>query len=126
LRALNARHPIVPGDKSDKARTALVEYISHRYQGKFYPISRSQAKQFYSSYAEQNEQLRKLAFPMYSSPLFEEDFSEYPEKAEHLDLGQNDVVDLVLDMWREKISFPINSPTLGSKINSWLSKMRGR
>ena len=86
LRALNARHPIVPGDKSDHDRSALVEYISQRYQGKFYPISKAEAMQFYASYIESNEQLRQMAFPEIEGQLFEEDFSEYPEKAEQLTL----------------------------------------
>ncbi|MCH9752019.1 MAG: hypothetical protein K0U61_07345 [Alphaproteobacteria bacterium] len=124
LRALNARYPIVPGDKSDADRNALVEYISHRYEGKFYPISKAEATQFYASYVEPNEQLRLMAFSDLDGPLFDEDFSEYPDEAEQLDLDQNDIVDLMLNLWHDEFAPSSDRLSFVSRIGSWLTKIR--
>lgn len=125
LRALNAKYPIVPGDKSDKERAALVEYISDRYRGKFYPISREQAMQFYAPYIEQNEVLRRMAFSHLEGPIFEEDFSEYPETAEQLSMEYPEAVELIVNLWRDKITGSPKGGPIQTKIGEWLSRISG-
>lgn len=120
LRALNAHFPTTPGNTSDLERTALVRYISEKYAGKFYPISRQQAFEFYAEYRNRNERLRSLALPQHPKPLFDEDFSEYPEEAEDLEPDYGEAVEIAFDLWRAQATSNQSRPELRERLKAWL------
>lgn len=100
LQQLNKQFPAEGGYLSDPIRAALVQEISAAFQGDYFPISRQQAIDFYRQFEDVNERLRKLAFPDQPSPLFDEDFSAYPEQAEPLTPQYSDAVEICMTLWR--------------------------
>lgn len=101
LNTFNALYPVIPGDRSDLLRNDLVDFIEVHFAGKYYPINRSQALDFYQLHSDRNEKLRQLGFSEYPHPLFEEDFSDYPEVAEEAKPKYEDSIEIVLKIWRE-------------------------
>ena len=101
LHALNNLTRVPYGDRSDPARESLVRAIARRYPGKYYPISRAQAEEFYQEFKRPNERLRALAFPDHPKPLFNEDFSEYPEQPNQAPPKYAEAVEVVYELWRD-------------------------
>lgn len=99
LRVLNELYPSTPGDRTDQARSALVRQIAILHPGKFYPISRSEAEAFYQQFEETNLNLKRLAFPDRKTPLFSDDFSEYPEIADDHSPKYEDAVEIAVKLW---------------------------
>jgi hypothetical protein len=68
--------------------------------------AREDAEDFFDAFAESNEQLRQLAFPQRGEPLFDDDFSDYPEEA----MSTHDAVDhelicrVLLAAWLEEVA----------------------
>lgn len=67
------------GESRDLNRRLAVRLLSDRYNGKHYFATRGQAKRFQALFAGTNERLRQAAFPTRHTPLFDDDFDEYPE-----------------------------------------------
>ena len=101
LQALNRLYPQPNGDKSDPMRLALVQEISKAYAGKYYPVSRADARQLMEQFRDSNEALRQRAFPNEPAPLFGDDFSEYPETAEPLEASYDEAVEIVIYLWQQ-------------------------
>lgn len=85
---------------SEQERLRLVRLVSDRHAGKYYPISRQQAREFYESFNETNQRLQKFAFPDTPAPLFSEDFSMYPTDAEASFSSYDEAVELALELWK--------------------------
>jgi hypothetical protein len=60
-------------------RTLLIKELERLLPGKTFPFDRSTAIGFYQQFQETNQRLAAAAFPYNSVPIFDEDFSDYPE-----------------------------------------------
>ena len=77
----------------------VINQITRMHQGKFFPITRSEAENFYKQFKEGNEFVRKKAFPDTGRSLFDTDFSHYPDKRHHLPLvSVEEIQSLIADM----------------------------
>lgn len=99
LLALNALIEEKKIDMSSEVRNLLVSEITSLYEGKFYPINRQQARQFYSRFRESNETLRKRVFHDRPAPLFDEEFSQYPVDTPNDELDFEDGVAMAVNLW---------------------------
>lgn len=102
IQALNSVYPNDIGDRSDTSRTALVSEVGRLFPGNFYPISREQAQEFFKQFKETNNRLKETAFPARQTPLFSDDFSEYPEEAEEISPDYRDAVLVAVELWKAK------------------------
>ncbi len=101
----------------------LIQYCSAQNPGKYYPISKSQAKDFYKQYSESNTRLGELLFPDKPKPLFSNDFSQYPDIAETLPDSYEDAVIQAVKIWQKPI--PQKGPrALINRIRNYLIKKR--
>ena len=103
LHALNRVYPAENGYGQDPRRAALVKLIAQQYAGHYYPIGRAEAETKYAMFAETNERLRQMAFPDYPAPLFDEDFSYYPEIPEPSEPSYDDAVEIATFIWNARI-----------------------
>lgn len=78
IHILNDLWPATPARKVQPLRHRLVSLISKHFSGQTYPVSRDEARRFYGQFRACNRQLASQAFPMRKTPLFPEDFSDYP------------------------------------------------
>jgi len=60
-------------------RTLLIKELERLLPGKTFPFDRATAIGFYQQFQETNQRLAATAFPHAPAPIFDEDFSEYPE-----------------------------------------------
>lgn len=123
LRALNRVSPQPNGDKTDPMRLTLVQEISRRYAGKYYPVSQMEARKLMEQFHAQNEELRQLAFPQEPAPLFGDDFNEYPEIAEPLQENYDEAVEIALALWRHKQSEQHRANPIVNAIRKLLKKL---
>ena len=63
-------------------------------------VDRASAKQFCEKFKEGNERIRRAFFPSRESPLFDEDFNEYPEVPPSVGYSYEDAVRLSADLLR--------------------------
>ena len=101
LQAINRLYPQTPGDERDRLRAALVKHVSDNFQGKFYPIQRSEVERFLMQFEETNEKVRECLFPDYQAPLFGTDLSEYPESLSDLSPQYDDAVRIAFSLWSD-------------------------
>jgi len=79
LLSVNRQLPEFIDGKPNPLRKMLSRRISNICRGKCEPVTRHQAEEFYSVFRNGNERLRALVLPDRESPLFDEDFSDYPD-----------------------------------------------
>ncbi len=103
LLEVNRKMPRMVGGQRNKERDAVTQLISKLCHGKNYPASREAAMKFYHRYLECNARIKEKAFSGRSEPLFDEDFSDYPESVEQLEPSYEDAVELALRIWKMKI-----------------------
>lgn len=83
------------GDESRSQRRRLaVGILSDRYRGKHFFVTREQAVRFQALFADTNERLRQAAFPNCDAPLFDDDFTEYPETDSNLEIDKEKILRL--------------------------------
>jgi len=113
LQEVNRQIPNVVDGKKSIERDLLVQSISNLFPGQYRPASRKQASNFYQLFAEGNNRLRMKAFPEREAPLFNEDFSDYPERMEDQEPRYAEAVAIAIRLWRvaEKLSFEVNEQT---------------
>ena len=100
IQSVNQIYKNHEGILSADDRQSLINRLSEQNEGRFYPISKSEAETFYAKFIDSNESLRARLFPKESAPLFEEDFSYYPEDAETLPDSYNDAVIQAVKLWQ--------------------------
>jgi hypothetical protein len=100
LLALNRHMPNVVENKWNMERQAIVDLVSTLCPGKFHPATRSEAIAFYRQFSDGNERLKAKAFPTRTKPLFDEDFSDYPETIDHTP-NYDDAVRLAIQIWKK-------------------------
>ena len=118
LRAFNRQLASGEITLSDADRDLFSSSVAVLSRGKHYPIDRAAAEAFYKPFKPGNERLLQLAFPERSAPLFDEDFSEYPETVDTTLASYDDAVRLAFELWQ-----------LGRKqgaANRWLSRWLDR
>lgn len=108
LRALNEIAPTIPGSLSNQNRVDLVRAVSANFAGKYYPISRDEAQEFYNEYQLTNKNLQSIAFPDHKGDLFDDDFSEYPVAAEALEPDYREMVEVALHVWSNRAAAKSN------------------
>jgi hypothetical protein len=85
LLAVNRQLPEFVDGKPNQLRKMLSRRVSNICRGKCEPVMRPQAEAFYSVFRDSNERLKALKFPERVAPLFNEDFSDYPDTvSEHV------------------------------------------
>ncbi len=99
---VNRQMPSMTDGKRNKDRDSLTQLISRFCRGKNYPASREDAMKFYHRYLAGNERLKEKVFQGRSKPLFDDDFSDYPEKTEQLEPRYEDAVELAIRIWKGK------------------------
>lgn len=85
LHRLNRRWPKTRANSRNLVRRSLVYLIKKKYCGKHYPVSREQALRFFERFRDSNERLAAQAFPNHQSPLFSDNFADYPTQVASLD-----------------------------------------
>ncbi|WP_143083339.1 hypothetical protein [Nitrosomonas communis] len=103
LLELNRQVPRVIDQKINPLHTGIVSIVSNICRGKNQPSSRSKAYEFYSFYRSGNERLKSRIFPKQESPLFDEDFSEYPEHTECLGPRYEEAVQICVQIYKTLI-----------------------
>lgn len=106
LQALNECYPVTPGDDKDKTRMELVNFISEKFPGRFSPMTREEAQNFYARFETTNEELRRLAFSDQEQPLFDSDFSEYPITKETNIRRYEEAVEIAVEIWMSRNQEP--------------------
>jgi len=102
LLEVNRQLPRVVDGKNNKKRDAIAHLVSKLCQGKNQPASREEAIAFYHHFLESNRQLKEKAFPERSEPLFDNDFSSYPEEVKSIKPCYEDAVKLAIHLWKAK------------------------
>ena len=83
--ALNRKVIGVAEEGVIKLHGELIGFIAREYSGYGAVASRREAVEFLEKFAVANEQLRSLAMPQRAEPLFDSDFSSYPEELEQVE-----------------------------------------
>lgn len=99
---LNRQLPWVVNGTLNEERRQLVSHISKLCTGKCELCSREEAVAFYRQFLEGNERLRQEVFPGRPAPLFDEDFSEYPERLDIETRNYGDAVRLAIAIWSSR------------------------
>lgn len=100
MESLNKRFPAVVDGRVNVSHQALSSLVSKLRPGKSAVVTREAAMRFYDLYRESNERLKALAFPEQTAPLFDEDFTDYPESLEGESPCYDDAVDIAVEIWR--------------------------
>jgi hypothetical protein len=79
LLELNKQWPKGPHKGVNPSRELLVASIAREHKGRSFPATRAQAQAFYAHFVAGNARLAEQAFPTLKGPLFDEDFSDYPD-----------------------------------------------
>lgn len=104
LLELNRQLPRVVDNQFNPVQTQLAARVSDMCRGRFKAGSQASARAFYEHYRVGNERLRERFLPGHPAPLFEEDFSDYPEQDEAMLPNYVDAVDIAIRLWRHKIA----------------------
>lgn len=99
---VNRQLPRIVNGKRNEVRNRLANFIARQCRGKADLCSRDEATAFYQQFREANERLRKKVFPDRAAPLFDEDFSDYPEHLEERPPDYSEAVRLAISIWKEK------------------------
>ncbi|MCR9269169.1 MAG: hypothetical protein NXH72_04185 [Hyphomonadaceae bacterium] len=116
LNAFNAMYPISAEHKIDEERRGFTNSVSKLCEGKYYPISKTEAQAFYDQFKTDNATLKEIAFPDLDGPLFNEDFSEYPDTAESLEPLYGDAISIAYELWRDTHNYRGQRQSLTEKI----------
>jgi hypothetical protein len=99
LLEVNRQMPRSSGGRQNELRARLAEFIAGICQGRIACAQRSDAMAFLQRFAEGNERLRDRFFPWRTAPLFDMDFSDYPERLTQLAPRYESAVRLAVTMW---------------------------
>lgn len=84
IHAAHQRFKLNEGGGRSDLLDRFIQDISVEYAGKYFPVGRQDAMDFYGQFIEENECLRQRAFSGRVKPLFDGDFSHYPLNADAL------------------------------------------
>jgi len=101
IQSINHIYNTHDGLLSAQERHDLIAFSSTQNPGKFYPISKTQAEIFQAQYININTTLAKALFPDRTQPLFNDDFSQYPETADILPDTYDDAVLQAIKIWKK-------------------------
>lgn len=103
LREANRQLTPMLGTAVHRVHAELTALVSELCAGTTRPVSRAEAQQFYALFRPGNERLSRLVCPRPDPALFDEDFSDYPEVAEHPQPRHEDAVRIALRIWRRML-----------------------
>ena len=83
--ALNRQATNTAEENALKLHAELIDFIAREYSGYGAVASRREAVEFLEKFAVGNELVRSLAMPHRAEPLFDSDFSSYPEELEQVE-----------------------------------------
>lgn len=100
LLEVNRQLPNLVARERNRERDELAGLVAKFCVGNHVPATREQAQEFYRKFVEMNERLRRKVFPDRAAPLFDDDFSEYPETLDGNERRYEDAVALAIRLWR--------------------------
>lgn len=89
---------ILAKGEENARRTSLHAMVSRLCSGKMQVATKADAQAFYNIYAPSNEALRSVAFSERQSPLFDDDFSEYPDSVA-TERSYDAAVHIAVEVW---------------------------
>lgn len=102
LRVVNEKYPaFLPSGEFNEKRGQIGRILSENFGGKPPLPARAEAEAFYEHFRASNEELRRVYFPEQEHPVFNEDFSTYPEIGEEVSLTFRDGAELGAALWGE-------------------------
>lgn len=106
----------------DIALNEMTVLISQLFRDDPKPVSRDAARNFYARFVESNERLRRRALPERRTPLFDNDFSDYPEQPDALASPTHaDAVAIAMALWNHT-----HQLTQGGRIRRTVRRLLGR
>lgn len=81
-------------------RDEFIDHISQTHPGKFYPLDKVGAKEFYNRFTEHNKVLANAAFDGRAN-IFSSNFDEYPETVDKFIENDAYIVELLLKFWEK-------------------------
>ena len=117
------RHVYDPEIHSFEHRRRAVEIVSDRYVGKHFFVDRANAENFYALFDGVNARLKAAAFSHLDSPLFDDDFSEYPETVRSPGCSEDDIAVIATTIWDEA-GRQIGANTVGRTLGQLSSLLR--
>ena len=99
--ALNRQLAKTKGPAAEKQHTEIIEFISREYSGHGDVTGRDEAIDFVERFSTSNDLLRRVAFPQRVEPLFDSDFSSYPETFKHVVPENLDALMAAIKKWRQ-------------------------
>ena len=100
LIAVNRLMPNIVDGKRDKQRDLLAQDVARSSPGSYVPVVRAEAKAFQGRFEASNDALKKRAFPERQKPIFDDDFSEYPESVEVVEPTYDEAVEMAIGLWK--------------------------
>ena len=100
LQELNKQLPKIVDGKLDPLAGQIINDVSELFPGKHHLAARTDAQEFVERFSECNERLRQLAFPERDEPLFDSDYSEYPESLDAVGLTTEEAVAIAIELSR--------------------------
>lgn len=97
----NRQMPNIVDGRRNSKRDEFSYDVSRLFPGKYYPTNQNEAQIFQAQFLESNERLRKLAFPDRDKPLFDDDFSDYPEQVPSLPADCSKLVANAIVEWNQ-------------------------
>ena len=95
LLQLNQQWPKTEKNWNSTRRRIAVQAISKLYSGNCNPATCSEAMAFYALFEDSNNRLKEQAFPGRETPLFSQDFGQYPETLEPVRLERGALRDVL-------------------------------
>jgi hypothetical protein len=103
IRELNRQLPAVIAGNLNLVRSQLTSIVSRLCRGSSHVAARSEAVGFYQLYRPGNDRLKARILPTQPTPLFSEDFSDYPEHVQQSPPQYADAVRIVIGIWTSSL-----------------------
>ncbi|WP_119306344.1 hypothetical protein [Cohaesibacter haloalkalitolerans] len=100
LREINRQMPNVIDGRRNEERDALARLVASLCRGKYINASKGQAQEFLKNFQQGNDRLKLIAFPDRAEPVFDMDFSDYPDQFEPDVPRYEEAVELAIRLWR--------------------------
>ena len=126
IQTMNAFLEDRPKPQNAKLRSEIIGLVTELFSGPMYVIDKKIAMALVKPFEEGNEIIRQQFFPDQPSPLFSNNYDQYPETAENLTDNYAQAVKIAVTMWEH--TFFTYRPGLTSRISKGIKRYfsRGR
>lgn len=126
IQTMNAFLEDRPKPQNAKLRSEIIGLVTELFSGPMYVIDKKIAMALVKPFEEGNEIIRQQFFPDQPSPLFSNNYDQYPETAENLTDNYAQAVKIAVTMWEH--TFFTYRPRLTSRISKSIKRYfsRGR